>query len=366
MHTDGVIDDVASRFLPCIEDSDSPGISCYQKDYLESLMPSSKAHMDPDPVNPDVPLFAVKITVMSPGTVVAILLQHGVVDAESTLFFMTSWSRVYRGLELVGSPDHNRRFALDAHTSKTPITVNYTVSSSQGEKESPMSSKLMPKIMGSEANIIPLTKSRLVKMKANASRDLPSGTFFSTDDLITALAWKAFVKARCSQLGISNESEETTVLFRVLNIRSRLEPELSHNLFGNAITVMRIERTVKQVMSMSLTELALVLRSIVQEWTSDQIVAQIKWMKEVQSSGSKLQNKSSNMLLTFLVSSWVFTSVTWEDIDFEATPLFYEQRCHVPFVSVLTSRPGRNGVNVWTSGQQEAMDIFIKEFTSGI
>jgi len=199
----------------------------------------------------------------------------------------------------------------------------------------------------------------LAKWKKVASEGLPDGKFVSTDDVLTALVWKTMCKLRCKQLDIPFDSLETTTCLRALNVRSRLEPPLKPAYCGNAVFPVTISLTVREMMSKSLTDVALILRTNVQEWDSKKISTFLKWQNEHLKSESKCTPKFNSNGLTYIISSWIFQNAKWEDVDFGAKPLCFDHAAHVPIVSVFSSRPGGDGVNVWTSGTKEFVDQFM-------
>merc|ERR1719376_1014667 len=81
-YTSDVIDDVvSSKFKTAVEDGEQPGYSIYDQDDELRFIHSVKKDRNLTSQNLVAPL-AVKITVMSPGTVISIFFEHTVVDAQ--------------------------------------------------------------------------------------------------------------------------------------------------------------------------------------------------------------------------------------------------------------------------------------------
>lgn len=95
----------ATAHLPSIADTSA---SLFARTAHEPYAPT-KETMDPDVGSPDAPLLAIKITTFATGggTAVGLLAQHGVVDAEAMVMFMTHWGAAScgkRGLALWTPP----------------------------------------------------------------------------------------------------------------------------------------------------------------------------------------------------------------------------------------------------------------------
>ena len=112
---------------------------------------------------------------------------------------------------------------------------------------------------------------------------------------------------------------------------------------------------------MTVSEIALELRAAMQKWKPGNTVATLKWLKQRNDAGERVQDAYDKDGLTFVVSAWIFQQLTWEDVDFKAKPAFFEQKNYTPFVCLCTTRPGLDGLNIWFSGQQETLATLVKE-----
>lgn len=110
----------------------------------------------------------------------------------------------------------------------------------------------MPRIAEPDACAVPVTASRLERLKASASRDLLT----SRDDLVTARSWQALCAMRCAQLGLPEDSDETTTLSRAVNFRKRARPRLLAGLFANAACQARTRLSMRELLSSSTAAVA--------------------------------------------------------------------------------------------------------------
>ena len=286
----------------------------------------------------------------------------------------------------------------------------------------PEFAKVMPKIMGPAVVVVPMQPSALKALKTEASKGLEGGDFVSTDDALLAAVWRAQVVVRCRQLGIGDDDHETTTtsLSRAINVRGRLAPKLSEGFFANAATNACLDLTVKEALALPLSQIALRLRKKLQEVTPAAVAQAAQWQKQVQDTGdSKTTFIFDEHALTYIASSWMFD---WEGCVFAAPdsdggadeskgaaaagdadtadgvsndrgkplcfehgadeskgaaaagdadtavgtsndrgkPLCFEHGALLPFVVVFTPRAKGDGIDVWSSGTQEAVEHFAE------
>merc|ERR1711974_348364 len=126
----------------------------------------------------------------------------------------------------------------------------------------------MPKIMGPQVCVVPFSKAALQELTGTAKTGLQEDQFISTDDVLTAHVWQAMCAVRCTQLGLATDSEElTTTICRACNIRKRTEPPLGAGYCANGVTQAWTELTVRELLAMTPTEVALRLRATLQAHT---------------------------------------------------------------------------------------------------
>jgi len=328
--------------------------SFFPRDTHEPFVPD-KENMDPDKGNPEAPLVSIKVTLFpSGGTAIGILLQHGVCDADAGIAFVRNWSRVYRGLAMEPAPIHDRGVVNHLVTGDLPFFKLKAVP--PGEQHVPEFMAVMPKIMGPQVCVVPFSKTTLQELKETASTGLKDGQYVSVDDVITAHVWRALCAMRCTQLDLATDSKSPTTIMRACIIRKRTEPQLGAGYFGNGVTQAWTELTVHELLTMTPAEVALRLRATLEAHTPTALAALGKWQYEKQQEGCRTTLVFDPNALTFVLSSWVFD---WEGADFDAKPVCYDHGALTPVVAVFTPRPLGDGLNVYASGPQEALDHFV-------
>eukprot|EP00928_Gymnodinium_smaydae_P087486 TRINITY_DN71742_c0_g1_i1.p1 TRINITY_DN71742_c0_g1~~TRINITY_DN71742_c0_g1_i1.p1 ORF type:complete len:505 (+),score=75.46 TRINITY_DN71742_c0_g1_i1:68-1582(+) len=339
--------------------------TCFDKDLCQKYFhASSKELMDPDQGRSDAPLLALQISVLKEGgTVIGVLLQHAVCDADAIMAFMRAWSQVHRGRALASQPSHDRdvvcklpmenTVAADADGKPTTLRVEVV---KVGEPRPPAFMAVMPKIAGSHVAVVPFSKQLLKQLKDEASAQLPEGKFVSQDDVITAKVWRAMAATRCHQLGLSGE--EVTTCARAVNFRKRTNPPLGPGYFANGVHGVRTECICKDLINtLPLAEVALRLRADLSACGPEQVPARALWLRQRHSEGCTTPPVFDKHALTFLISSWMFD---WEGVDFAGPPVAYDHCAFVPFVAVFTPRAGGDGINVYVSGTDEAIQYYCK------
>ena len=92
---------------------------------------------------------------------------------------------------------------------------------------------------------------------------------------------------RCTQLNIARDSEEiTTTLSRAVNARNRVNPKLPNGFCGNAASGVNTTMTVKELLSMKPSKIALNLRADISKLTSFDVAARVKWLNERYQEGA--------------------------------------------------------------------------------
>ena len=322
---------------------------------------SEKASMDPDPCSADAPLLKIQITYFAGGgTAIGQLGMHGVVDAFSQIALFINWSRAFRNLPIALPPTHERS-AVDklAVSSPLPAVASDLFKSravAAGETAVPEFAPVLSRIRGDVVACVPFSKERLGALVEAARAGCPEGVRISVDDVLTARAWRALALARCEQLEMSLQREDvlsrTTTCQRAFNLRQRTAPPLGQAFFGNGVTQIWTELTLRELcVELSVAEVAQKLRSQLLAVTPAVLAHRAHWYRAQQQLGCRTPPIFDEWALTFIVSSWMFD---WEAADFSARPLAYDHGALVPIVCNFTPRPNGDGVLVYATGTHAA------------
>ena len=124
------------------------------------------------------------------GTAIGVLVQHAVLDVDALVAFMANWSRVFRGLPVDPKPDHERLsvarlHVLDGRGDDEPPKGFKMRVIEPGAPAAPEFQPVLASISGGRACVVPFDSSTLEQLKAAAMREVPAGSFVSTDDVLT-------------------------------------------------------------------------------------------------------------------------------------------------------------------------------------
>jgi hypothetical protein len=208
---------------------------------------------------------------------------------------------------------------------------------------------------------VPFSAEALARLKrrAGAAAGGAGGApFFSTDDALTALTWRALCRMRAAQLPLEATSDERTTLLRASNFRARAAPPLAAGYCGNAVANVATSMRVRELLALPLAAVAARLRASLQAHTAEAVAQHAAWLRAVHARGGGTRPIFDERGLTFIVSSW---RCEWEAAAFgDAPPLAFDHGALVPIVANFTARPrrGGGGVNVYASGARGALEVF--------
>merc|ERR1719324_2385377 len=97
------------------------------------------------------------------------------------------------------------------------------------------------------------------------------------------------------------------------------------------------------------------LRADLQALSPETVAARAQWLHRQQQKGCNTKHIFDPRALTFISSSWNFD---WEGVDFNAAPVCFDHGALTPVAVVFVPRPQGDGVNVYTSGPQNALEDF--------
>lgn len=167
-----------------------------------------------------LPLLGVQVTKLRDGVALGIAINHLIVDGYSTWHFLSSWAELCRGgSDICLPPSHDRAMARNIKVKlniKPPTRPDSNSNGTKTEKPS-----LRCKIFHFSKKMIDEIKSR-----ANKNRE---GKPFSSFQALGAHLWHGVIRAR------KLAPEDITVFTLFIDCRTRVDPPLPRNYFGNAI-----------------------------------------------------------------------------------------------------------------------------------
>ncbi|XP_058767155.1 uncharacterized acetyltransferase At3g50280-like [Vicia villosa] len=163
------------------------------------------------------PLLAVQVTELDDGIFIGITTNHVVGDGTLFSNFYNLWAKISRGsVEISKTPIFKRWFPKGI---ECPIRLPLKIDSQNNLNEK----KLNP-----PERIFHFTKENIAKLKSKANLEAGTKKISSLQALLTHI-WRSFTRSQ-------KLDDQTDVSFSVdISVRSRLNPPLHENYFGNAI-----------------------------------------------------------------------------------------------------------------------------------
>ncbi|KAG6591389.1 putative acetyltransferase, partial [Cucurbita argyrosperma subsp. sororia] len=183
------------------------------------------------------PLLSIQVTELLDGVFIGCSINHSIVDGSSYWHFFNMWSEIFQaddGNFSISRPPVLPRWFPETHGPilKLPFT----------EPDQFISRFEAPQL---RERIFHISPESLAILKARANTEHKTNKISSFQSL-SALVWRSITRAR----GLS--PDQTTGCRLATNNRSRLNPPLPENYFGNSIQAIRAVATVKELLENNL------------------------------------------------------------------------------------------------------------------
>ncbi|RYQ83890.1 hypothetical protein Ahy_B10g102766 isoform A [Arachis hypogaea] len=210
------------------------------------------------------PIMAVQVTELADGVFIGVAVNHAVTDGASLWHFFNTFAEFSRGAASPSRlPDFRRDSILVSEAVLRLPDGDLKVSFNANEP-------LRERIFG-------FSRESIRRLKAEANRRAPPENQICSEDSLCALTWRAVTRARKIPLS------KTTTFRMAVNVRSRMEPKLGDNYFGNAIQSFATCATAEEVVCRDLSWSAKQLNKSVRAYDSDAVKRAIEdWECEPQ------------------------------------------------------------------------------------
>ncbi|MED6108300.1 hypothetical protein PIB30_022430 [Stylosanthes scabra] len=344
------------------------------------------------PIN-ELPLFLAQVTKFKGsndggGFVIGTALSHPLADGISAIRFINAWAKLTRGATL--DPANDLPF-LD----RTILKPSHPVNPPRFDHPE---FKPLPLILGRTDNLeeqkkkttfarLDLNPEHVQKLKKNANKNAIANSVddnqngserpYSRFEVICAHIWRSACKARKLQ-----ENQPTVVKFNG-DIRSRLQPPLPHNYFGNALspTVTPV-CYVKEITTRPLSFVAEMIREAVKKFSNPEYVkSQMDYVAGFEGRWDLIRTPHSEKgeyrtdipffgNPNIILGSWMSLPVYEADFG-SGKPFYFGHGGLCPYdrgIIALAPDDGDNGggVVVFMNFQEEHMKDFIKFFWEDI
>ncbi|CAJ1973409.1 unnamed protein product [Sphenostylis stenocarpa] len=211
-----------------------------------------------------MPLLSIQVTELVDGVFIGCSMNHAVGDGTSYWNFFNTWSQIFQaepqadeyGVPVLRQPIHNRWFPNDCNP---PINLPF-------KHHDEFISRFEAPFL--RERIFHFSAESIGKLKAKANSESNSNTTkISSFQSLSALVWRSITRA-CSL-----PYERRTSCRLAANNRSRMEPPLPHEYFGNSVHQVSAETTVGELLENDLGWAAWKLHLAV-TWHNDREVLQ--------------------------------------------------------------------------------------------
>ncbi|XP_071742076.1 spermidine hydroxycinnamoyl transferase-like [Rutidosis leptorrhynchoides] len=255
---------------------------------IDQLIPSFDYRRTPIE---EMPLLLLQVTrFVCGGWSLGFFISHIAVDGQSSLHFITEWTKVCRG-EPLGPPPYLDRKVLRAGAPAMMTTrFNNNVEQHYAQFSPP------PTLIGQSNNenerrketaitMLKLTDTLVTKLrnKANENRKNKADRGFTRYEAVTAHIWQTACKIR------NHEPEQKTSVGLCIDLRHRMNPPLPENYFGNAIVDVITKGTSGELVSETLGYVCSKIRDTIEK-VDDQFVNSVIDFLKNQEDISKFQD----------------------------------------------------------------------------
>ncbi|KAL5714107.1 hypothetical protein ACHQM5_016112 [Ranunculus cassubicifolius] len=219
-----------------------------------------------DAINYDgmqLPLLSIQVTFLIDGIFLGITMNHMLCDGSSFWHFMNSWSEISRGSHNISRNPVFERWFINA--SDCPIRFPSSNEDQFIERYTPPPVK---------ERMFHFTQQAIAKLKAKANSEMDT-TQISSLQAVLAHMWVAVTKAK-------NLNHSEQVMYRLLTgTRSRVNPPLSNEYFGNSVQVVTATSTAGELVQRGLGWAAWLMNRAIATHTDTSVRHSLEaWMKK--------------------------------------------------------------------------------------
>ncbi|XP_020208929.1 uncharacterized acetyltransferase At3g50280 [Cajanus cajan] len=186
-------------------------------------------------------LLTIQVTELVDGVFIGCSMNHAVCDGAAYWNFFNTWSHIFQAqaqgneydVPILHQPIHNRWFPNDC---SPPINLPF-------KHHDEFISRFVAPLL--RERIFHFSAESIAKLKAKANSE-SNTTKISSFQSLSALVWRSITRAR------SVPYEERTSCKMAINNRSRMEPPLAEEYFGNSIHAVSAETTTGELLEKDL------------------------------------------------------------------------------------------------------------------
>ena len=224
----------------CIRDIIAP---TYVPKFFESLFPLN-GYVNHEGTTK--PLFAVQVTELDDGIFIGFTFNHIVADGASSVQFGNLWAEISRDCykktcegqtfdgynHVMSKPATLERWFPNEF--ERPIRFPFTI-------EAPNKNNSLEEMSNPPERMFHFTEEKITKLKVKANSEANTNNISSTEAICVHL-WRALIRSK----NLDPQDEQSIVL--IINLRSRMNPPVAEDYFGNAMTVTEVKMKVGELL----------------------------------------------------------------------------------------------------------------------
>ncbi|CAN1306419.1 Uncharacterized acetyltransferase At3g50280 [Linum perenne] len=215
------------------------------------------------------PFLAVQVTELVDGVFIGCTVSHAVADGTTFWRFMNRWSEICRGGsgDICNLPAFTREWFLNEK--HRPIRFPWTMVRDFKEEDGGV--VVVPQQL--KERVFHFSRRNLAALKAQANAEAGGKTISSLKSLVSHI-WRAVTRNREKAVIRNRENPDPdleTVFVIHIGLRSRLQPKLPEDYFGNAISRCTVAMKEKALLKKGLGELAAEIDKVVTDQTDEKL-----------------------------------------------------------------------------------------------
>ncbi len=195
------------------------------------------------------PLIKIRLTHTPEGTVLGVSISHAVADGFSYFYFLTSWAKVFHG-KAIFPPSHQRDLLIENSGMVGKPITNVDVLRGSGLFLASKRAAIPREHLAWET--VNLNQAQLKSLLEETQAECNARLSFN--DVVTAMLWKEYIPKWAHAGGQVSTFMSCPVDFR------RLLEGFPQNYFGNAVVLATTEMAYDDLLSSSMSDLALKIR----------------------------------------------------------------------------------------------------------
>lgn len=216
-------------------------------------------------------LTRVRLTQTPNGSVLGVSISHAVVDGFSYFYFLSSWARVFNGLD-VFPPSHDRNLLIKPAKGHENISPNLVLKDAGLFYDQPRTEIHRDKLKWENVHI---SQDELKTHLGEAQKDCEVRLSFN--DIIVGTLWKKYMKKWNKHKG-----DHLTYISCPFDYR-RLLPDFPKTYFGNAVALATTPLSYDELMEAKLSELAVLVRNNIKSVNEEYIFRGLNTLSELTS-----------------------------------------------------------------------------------